>query len=264
MSGKRPTGPDPARMPLGPEHASVDELGVSDQTHAGKAYRALRSMILRCELRPGDVVQEKMLMQQLEIGRTPIREALLRLAGERLVLFRWNQIQIASISIGDIRDLYEMRLHNERMAARLFLQRLTPQRQEALESAFEDAPRLLEAGRIYDAINLDFEFHSLIYRGSRNAFLIHHLHNLFGHSYRLWWLTHESSEPSDMERIVQSHEPMIDAVRRRDPVALDREMTTHIVNSFERALSVLKGDGVDSINDLEPYDLGEKDDEQHN
>lgn len=242
-------------VPAGPSEATVGGGGL-DQTQAAKAYKTLRSMILRCELRPGDVVNEKVLIHELGIGRTPIREALLRLAGERLVLFRSSQIQIASIGVDDIRDLFELRMHNERMAARLFLRRLTPEREHALEHSFDRAPALLEQDNVNAVINLDFEFHSLLYHGSRNAFLIHHLHNLFGHSYRLWWLTHETSDADDMGHIVSSHEPIIDAVKRRDPAALDKEITAHIVNSFERAIAVLKGDGVDGIKDLAPYEWG--------
>ena len=230
------------------------ELGMPEQTQAGQAYHQLRSMILRYRLKPGDVVHEKSLMAELGFGRTPIREALLRLAGERLVLFRSNQIQIASISIDGIRDLYQMRLHNERLAARIFLQRITPEREHALEHAFDEAPALLQEGKVNDVINLDFEFHSLIYRGSKNAFLMHHLHNLFGHSYRLWGLTHAQSNADDMAHIVQSHEPIIDAIKRNDEKALDREITKHIVDSFERAIAVLKGDGLEGIKDLDPYE----------
>ena len=249
---KKETG---MNVPAGPAE-NTGGVESADQTQADKAYKTLRTMILRCELRPGDVVQEKILIHELGIGRTPIREALLRLAGERLVMFRSNQIQVASIGIDDIRDLFELRMHNERMAARLFLRRLTPEREHALEHSFDLAPALLEQNNINAVINLDFEFHSLLYRGSRNAFLIHHLHNLFGHSYRLWWLTHETSDAEDMSHIVSSHEPIIDAVKRRDAAALDKEITAHIVNSFERAIAVLKGDGVDGIKDLAPYDWG--------
>lgn len=232
------------------------ELGMPEQTQAGQAYHKLRSMILQYRLRPGDVVHEKSLMAELSFGRTPIREALLRLAGERLVLFRSNQIQIASITIDDIRDLYAMRLHNERLAARLFLQRITPERECALEHSFDDAPAMLAEGRVHDVINLDFEFHSLLYHGSRNGFLMHHLHNLFGHSYRLWRVTHAQSDADDMSQIVESHQPIIDAVKRRNEKALDREIRDHIIYSFDRAIAVLKGDGMEGIKDLEPYEEG--------
>ncbi|MCK5750585.1 MAG: GntR family transcriptional regulator, partial [Oricola sp.] len=62
-------------------------------------------MILRCELQPGATISDKTLGNKLDFGRTPIREALLRLSSERLVLFLRNQsIIVAPIELGEIND----------------------------------------------------------------------------------------------------------------------------------------------------------------
>lgn len=255
MPRKRGSDFDPRKTP-GPPESDTARLGVPARTKAGRAYRQLRCMILRCELPPGGVIQEALLMDELGLGRTPIREALLHLASERLVLFRSNQIQIAPIGADEIRDLFEMRMHNERMAARLFSRRITPEMERALDHSFDGAEALMKEGRINDLVNLDFEFHSMIYRGSRNAFLAGNLYNLFGHSYRLWWLTNRGGEADAMTRIVDSHDPIIDAIKRRDELRLDATIARHISESLDYAMSVLKGSGLETIKDLTPQPFG--------
>jgi DNA-binding GntR family transcriptional regulator len=163
-------------------------------TQGASAYREIRRAILECRLAPGATIDEKSLMAEFGFGRTPVREALLRLSTVRLVHFLAGQaIQVAPVGLQDIRDLYEDRLHSERLAAFLAVKRLTPERMTALQHNFDAVPALLKAGKIGDAIALDFRFHSLIYQGSNNSILSDHLHNLFTHSYRLWRLTYTGS-----------------------------------------------------------------------
>lgn len=210
-----------------------------EKTQSAQAYRAIRNKVLRCELGPGEVVNERALMSELGFGRTPIREALLRLSGERLVLFTPQRIEVAPITFEVLRDLYEDRLHSERLAARLCAQRMDGALAQRITHCFDPVPELLEQGRTEDVIHLDFTFHSLLYTGSGNSFLTHHLHQLFGHSYRIWFLT-EQGDVEHHAEIVASHEPLIDALVRRDLERVDREIEQHIVEAYDHVFTVLR------------------------
>ena len=89
------------------------------QTLAGQAHAAIRKRILTADLAPGSLINERALMEDMDFGRTPVREALLRLASEKLVIFRANQaIQVAPIGFEEVRELYacnRRRSHHNRV-----------------------------------------------------------------------------------------------------------------------------------------------------
>jgi DNA-binding GntR family transcriptional regulator len=236
-----------------------DEVG-PPRTLSERAYRIIRAAILECRIPPTAIIDERALMKQHGLGRTPVREALLRLSGERLVIFKARQvIQVAPIGPTDIRDLYELRLHSERLAARLMLERATPEFVDKLSHCFDAAPALLEQARLGQAkleevIALDFRFHSLLYEGSGNVFVTEMLRNLFGHSYRLWLLTN-TGDVEEMRAIVRSHDPILDAIRTRDAKRLDAEITKHIIDAYDRVVGILRGTVIDGLGGLQPLAL---------
>lgn len=75
-----------------------------------KAYRAIKDMILRGELKQGELVSEGDLLERLEMGRTPVREAILRLARDRLITVHPRKgIEITPVSLKTVRDIFEIR-----------------------------------------------------------------------------------------------------------------------------------------------------------
>jgi GntR family transcriptional regulator, rspAB operon transcriptional repressor len=224
-----------------PSQKFNDELG--RETAAKRAYQAIRERILRCGLPPAAAINERLLMDDLAIGRTPIREALLRLAAEGLVVFSGQGIHVAPVTLQSISALYTARLHAERLAWQLWM-RLADSRQiERLAAAFETAAQLAEHGDEEGLVDLDFRFHSQIYEECGNPFLTGHLYNLTGLSFRVWFL----ANPHELEHhllTVRSHDPIIAAVRAHDTARLDREITAHITNAFHAVVERMKGQDV--------------------
>ncbi len=220
------------------------------QTQSARAHAAIRRRILTAELAPGAIVNERALMEELDFGRTPVREALLRLASERLVIFQANQaIQVAPIGFEEVRELYEVRLHAERLAWRLWHRRRTDADVELLSRTFEAAERLIAENRAAEIVNLDFDFHACAWRQADNRFLAYHLYNLGGLSYRLWYITTERT-PERMRAIVRLHDPLIAAFRGEDSNALDRAVADHIIEAFEFVMERLKGHGLNAARHL--------------
>ncbi|MEX0808529.1 MAG: GntR family transcriptional regulator [Dongiaceae bacterium] len=241
--------PLPELMPVGDEQAT---------TQAARAHAAIRRKIVTCELRPGSVVNERALMEALDFGRTPVREALLRLASERLVVFKANQsIQVAPVGFEEVRELYEVRLHAERMAWRLWLHERSDEDVERLAHCFDTAEALIAAERPSEVVNLDFDFHAFAWRNAGNRFLAQHLYNLGGLSYRLWHLTGDRSPPQ-MRDLVASHTPILDAFRAGDEAALDRALYNHINDAFEYVMERLKGHGLDRVRQIDIVEFGRK------
>jgi len=231
--------------------------GGEERTQSGRAYQAIRNKILHTELAPGEIINEKTLMAELEFGRTPIREALLRLSAERLVLFQASQvIQVAPVDFQALSDLYEDRLHSERLAARLCAKRMDKALAQQIKTSFDEVPRLIEEGRASAIIGLDFKFHSLLYTGSENSFLIHHLRNLYGHSYRILYMTKISDDDTEQHlAVVRSHEPLIEALLNKDLDSVDEEISRHIIESYNRASKALSWVDLEGQVSIQPRTL---------
>jgi DNA-binding GntR family transcriptional regulator len=214
-------------------------------TAATRAYQAIRHRILRCRLEPGSIINERILMEEITLGRTPIREALLRLSGEGLVIFSGQSIQVAPISVASISSLYTARLHAERLAWRLWIRSADRAQITTLAATFETAELLAKAGDEEGLFDLDFQFHNQVYKECGNEFLMRHLHNLTGLTFRAWFVTNPHKFEEHLHT-VRTHDPIIEAVKKRHAVGLDRAVTEHISDAFNTVMQRLKGDGFDT------------------
>src|SRR5437763_1353605 len=110
-----------------------------------RAYRELEEAIVTLRLPPGTIVSEALLSQRLGIGRTPIREALQRLARERLVVIMPRRgIVVAEVNLHAQMRLLEVRRELERLTARLAARRADPDQREqfrAIAAGMEDTAR---------------------------------------------------------------------------------------------------------------------------
>lgn len=206
------------------------------ETQAMKAYHAVRAMILRCELPPGSVINDRTLIKELGLGRTPIREALLRLSGERLVFFQMNQsIQVAPVGLAEINDLYTLRLHLERLAWRLWAENASDEQIDRLSHTFDPVAQMVRDGDLDGLIDLDFLFHSQVYQECGNPPLTQGLYSLSGMTYRLWFMT-TRGDVKAQAATARSHGPIIEAVQRRDLRALDTEIARHISDAYDKIM----------------------------
>ena len=106
---------------------------------ADKAYHEIRLLIVSLELAPGAVIDERELIERLEIGRTPIREALRRLAHERLVeVYPRRGMFVTGVDVRELARLSEVREVLEPEAARLAAERATDAEREQLSAIAEE------------------------------------------------------------------------------------------------------------------------------
>ena len=103
---------------------TLDGKDVQPLSLSQKAYELIRRRIVDLELLPGAILDEGRLQSELGVGRTPIREALLRLSMERLVtIVPRRGIFVAEIGITDLQQIFEVRILLEAQAARLAARR---------------------------------------------------------------------------------------------------------------------------------------------
>lgn len=192
-----------------------------------KAYRRIRRMIVSLELRPGSILRESELRGALGFGRTPIREALLRLSLEGLVTIVPRQgIFVSEIAITDLLHLFEVRLSMERLAARLAARRGHKSHWDDMRAVLEGISSETRDASNEELIEVDERCHQIIYRASGNAFLVRTATTLYSASLRLWY--YFLAEIGDMKEAVVEHRRILQALERGDEQAAAELVEGHI------------------------------------
>jgi DNA-binding GntR family transcriptional regulator len=200
---------------------------------ADRAYVAIRSLIVSLELAPGDPIREPELTAKLGIGRTPIREALRRLALERLVeVYPRRGMFVTTVDVRDLARLCEVRAVLEPEAARLAAERATKPDLEELTALIEE---LLDPRRRDDRalIDLDERIHRTIYHTSHNQLLEETLEWYYTHALRIWMLALDRTRT--LQSAVLEHHELLDAIARGKGERAAALMRAH-VEHFEQAM----------------------------
>lgn len=138
------------------------------------AYQQIRQKILRNEMAPGLMVLEEQLARTLGMSRTPLREALVRLAHEDLIeIIPRRGMRVKPVTLRDMREIDEVLACLEVQAAeRLASRRLTDEERAALQSAIDGMDAALEAEDMEAWAESDFRFHTLLFELCGNAHLM--------------------------------------------------------------------------------------------
>jgi DNA-binding GntR family transcriptional regulator len=179
------------------------------------------------------VISERALTEQLAIGRTPVREALRRLAQEQLVeVYPRRGIFVTSIDVRDLARLCEVRAVLEPEAARLAAERAT---QLDLDDLSDLLNELLTRKRLGDSalIDLDQRIHRTIYRCTHNHFLEATLDEYYALARRIWMLALE--ETGELRAAVLEHRLLLEAVTLGKADVAAQIMLDH-VQHFEAAM----------------------------
>jgi DNA-binding GntR family transcriptional regulator len=201
-----------------------------------KAYRLIKQKVVTLELPPSAVIDEQVLMQELDLGRTPIREALQRLDSEGLVnIVPRRGTFVSDISITDLQAIFELRTVLEGFCARLAAQRITPNQIEKMEAVLRDLERV-HGGDHPTLMGLDQRFHRLLYTAADNEFLTATLDRLYDLSLRLWHLVLNDLE--GVRHSIEQNGRVIDALREGDGAEAEAFMQEHIVE-FQRKIKAV-------------------------
>ncbi|MGX6447344.1 GntR family transcriptional regulator [Patulibacter sp. S7RM1-6] len=196
------------------ERAGVGEIGRQVGQHA---YDALRRRIIRCELAPGRTFTEASVAEELGIGRTPVREALARLAREGFVVVAPRAgCRVSEVTLGDVMELFELREPLETKAAELAASRIDGPGLDELQR-LTDVPFVedaADAAGLAAFLGANTAFHSAVARYAGNGRLRATLDGIADQLERLHWLgVPTSPRVGDM---LGDHREMIAALAARD------------------------------------------------
>lgn len=174
---------------------------------------ALREAILTGFLKPGDWLREDEVASQLEVSRTPVREALRRLADEGLVVKTAHHgTVVAALSLEDILALYAVREHLEGACARFAAQHRSQELVDALTEANERMRAAMDVPAAMAQHNR--EFHRIIYAAAANPYLDRFMRQIENSTRRLPTTTY--LVPGRPGAVIKEHEAIIDAIAAGD------------------------------------------------
>ena len=194
---------------------------VSDQ-----AYDAIRDAIVQLKLWPGSAWDEKSIAQEMGMGRTPVREALLRLAMEGLVtILPRRGLLIPAIGFPEIQAVYEARTPIECGIARLAAVRVDQHDLNAIAELIEEAEVIDPEGAFERYVSMDQMIHRRLAAMSHNPFLIDAAGRILDHNERFW--RYYFREHAGADAIV-SHKALLSALKAHDADAAELAMREHV------------------------------------
>lgn len=205
-----------------------------------QAYQAIKHKIVSLALEPGAVIDETALIEELGFGRTPIREALQRLALEKLVdIVPRRGMFVTEIGITDLQRLFEVRQELESMAARLAARRGRPEHWRRMAEALSplENPEAHLNNELLIAI--DEACHQIMYEAADNEFLFDALSGMYALSLRLWY--YSLTKIDKMHSTVLEHRDIMYALQEGDADRAALLLEQHIISFQNEIQSVMMG-----------------------
>lgn len=232
--------PRSARAPLPPPDRSADGLAPALTNPA--AYDRFCQALFDGQLRPGQFVSQRELVELLGLSIGALRELLPRLQSEGLLRVAAQRgIMITQIDLMMIRDAFQFRLAIEREAVLTAVDRMPAaliEEQRALHAGvLEQATRSCDAALLETAQRIDDGFHTVLVRHTGNSLLIQaHAVNVI--RIRLIKLDRITLTEAVLFETFGCHLDIIDAIARRDRPAAEAALERHIFNARDRAVRI--------------------------
>ena len=209
-------------------------MGAPRELLADRAYDELRDRIVTLRIPPGAPIDEDLLGEELEMGRTPVREAIKRLALENLVtVFPRRGTFASEINITDLAHISDVRARLEGHAAYRAAERITDVQRVELQQLLDELDSS-EGSRDVDALmRLDARVHRFIYRCAGNPYMEETLSRYLNLSLRIWYLV--------LDRLphlfahVHEHDDALRAIAAGDSAGARDIIAEHIA-TFEREI----------------------------
>ena len=206
------------------------------ETMTEQAYRLIEEQIVTLRLKPGDILSEQMLSANLRIGRTPIREALQRLAREGLVtILPRKGILVSDINPRSQLLLLEVRRELERLLSRAGAERATVEQRDKLIAVADGMDRAARTNDDLAFMRLDRTLNQLMVEAAHNDYAARSMKLLQGLSRRFWYMHYR--EAADLPLCARLHANQARAIAKRNGAAAARasDQLMDYVETFTRA-----------------------------
>ena len=197
-------------------------------------FHQLRTDILQGKLKPGEKLTEQRICQEYVVSRTPVREAFQKLENDGLIETIPNRgAFVVGVSDRDIADMYELRKAYEQLAVRWAIERITEEEFEQLKEAYEFMEFYTMKKDIPKMLNINMQFHQLIYNAAHNRMLLHTLTNF--QVYTKQRRGEKTYADNYLEEVLAEHQEIFQAFVDHDAEAGAAAVGRHLENAKKRA-----------------------------
>jgi DNA-binding GntR family transcriptional regulator len=198
------------------------------------AYSKLRDLIITLDLKPGSKISEGSLERDLAIGRTPVREALLRLVNEGfLTSIPGRGFFVREVTLDGVRALFEAVMILERGCVALAALRISEEETRQMEEIHRSLTRAMTNREYLQVTDLNSQFHRIIHQASRNHFMIASMNTLEPQYHRLAYLCFSEEAGGDelrdhFDKVTTDHAQLIKNLKQGNEQAAVDSITEHI------------------------------------
>jgi DNA-binding GntR family transcriptional regulator len=203
-----------------------------------EVYNQLKSKIIMQQLKAGEVLNEKQLMAQYNIGRTPLREIFTELQREELIQrFPRSGTIVAPMDFNQLKEATEIRIPLEAVVGELVVDRIKKEQLQQLRSLIKTIKNIEKTGDEADIIQGDTQLHNLLYTATGNRKLINIIHGLQGISARFWFaLTFTREEYVDQ---LKQWGYVLEAIENKDKKKTKELLQNHVQKFMNQIKSKL-------------------------
>lgn len=224
---------------LPPDATGEGGLGLQSQSLADQAYRTLRRLLMRGELRPHQRLKMRELAALLGTSETPVREAIFQLARDGAVEIKPRYfVRVRRLTLAQYLEIRDIRLHLEPFAAERALPHITKADIRALEECHEKLVAAEATGRFREALDANFDFHFGIYWKSDMPIVINVLESLWMQVGPLLTELYPSAPPTYPDR--HQHENILMALERGDSYQLREAIRLDMIEGGRKLLQHLE------------------------
>ncbi|ARK25146.1 hypothetical protein SporoP37_11100 [Sporosarcina sp. P37] len=200
-----------------------------------KAYAQIKELIIKGELK-GPMVSENELADLLGMSRTPIREALLKLASENFVeIYPRKGIYIKQMTVAETNNVMDVRLAIELFSIEKLSAVFADEHLERLEALVEEQQKMYEESKVYEFIKSDLEYHSYLLQLTGNDYFVKILGNVsdrcFHHGMKIF------QDLSRIQMSIDDHILINENLKKRDFDMVRSVMEQHILKGKQHFLS---------------------------
>jgi len=190
-------------------------------------FKCLRDRIVYMEYPPGRLLPEKDLCNEFKVSRTPLREAIQKLKEMKLVTVipRYGTY-VSSVDINEIRSAFEVKIKLEGLAGEVAAKRITGDKLAEMKALIERADAVLKEDGQRRLIEIDTQFHEIIYQATQNQILQEMLENLHGRCARLW--NSALGEIIPLATIINQLKEIYSSLEKRDSAKAGQLMEDHV------------------------------------
>ena len=204
-------------------------------------FQKLRLLLVEGKIAPGSKLNERELAESLHVSRTPIREAIRRLAADGLVELIANRGAIAvQLSLADVIHTFDVIADLEGFSGELAAKNITNTALSELEALQYEMMASYARRDLSTYYKLNLRIHHLINQAANNPVLT----KLFSQvNARIEALRFRSNQDGvKWEKAVEEHQEMLDALKARDPGRMRKIMMTHVQNKRDVVIQLLKAE----------------------